>query len=112
VGKYLTLSINGYKELVFPWLGLSCEDEPCIGIWFDKDKSWGRPVHSHPGLQAGEKNYYKIYREPSGVWFELKDSHYEAFMTANQTQQAQLLSSFFSEVINDVASALKAGGKT
>jgi hypothetical protein len=36
-GKYFTLSINGSKELVYPWLGLTYEDEPCIGIWFDKD---------------------------------------------------------------------------
>lgn len=109
-GKVFTLSINGTKELVYPWLGLSYEDEPCIGIWFDKDPGWGRPVHSHPGFRAGEKIYYKIYWEPSGVWFDFKDPHYKTFMSADLAIQTQLLSSFFSEVINDVASALRAKG--
>lgn len=107
MGKYLSLSVNGSKELVFPWLGLIYDEEPCIGVWFDKDTGWGRPVHSHSGLQVGEKQYYRIYREPSGTWFELKDPHYESFMASDRTQQAQLLSSFFSEVIIDVALALK-----
>lgn len=107
MGKYLALSINGSKELLFPWLGLTYEDEPCIGIWFDKDTGWGRPVHSHASLRTGEKNYYKIHRDSNGTWFELKDPHYETFMSSTREQQALILSSFFSEVIQDVASALK-----
>jgi len=107
MGKYFSISITGSKNLVFPWLGLTYEDEPCIGIWFDKDTGWGRPVHSHPGLRSGDKEYYKIYWEPSGTWFELKDSFYGTFMSSDHEQQAQILCSFFSEVIRNVVSAIK-----
>lgn len=106
-GKYFTLSINESKTLLYPWLGLTFAEEPCIGIWFDKDTGWGRPVHVHPGLRVGDKSYYQIYWEPRGTWFELKSVHYKTFMTSNRTQQAQILSAFFSEVVDTVVSALK-----